>query len=150
MRKEKILLKVFRSRKSYFPYYFLIVAIVAFLGYNHYYLGEISSRVLIASVIAIVVLIKLIEVGRIRNWWAITDCSLIESKSILNKNVREIDFQSIADIDLDQPFYKRIGGYGTINIRKFLNEKSITIRDINNPEKFINLLHDAIRKEKDK
>jgi uncharacterized membrane protein YdbT with pleckstrin-like domain len=146
MKKEQILLKVFRSRKSYFPYYLIILVIISLLGYFYYYKGGVESSVLIVSIVLGIVIIKFIEIDRIRDWWAISDTSFIESRSILNKNVREIDFNTIADIDLEQQWYKRIFGYGTVNIRKILNETSIVVRDINRPEKFINLLHDAIRK----
>ena len=107
-------------------------------------------RIVVASVIFIAIVIKVVEVNIIRDWWAITDSTFIESKSILDKNVREIDFNAIADIDLDQPLFKRILGYGTVNIRKFLNEKTIIVEDINEPDKFINILQEAIQKRKAK
>lgn len=144
MQKEKILLKVYRSRKLYLTYYLLILAILGYVGYSYYNGEPISQNFFIASVVIIILIIKITEVHRIRDWWAITDNSFIESKSILNKNVREIDFHSIADIALDQPFFKRLFGYGTIEIRKFMEEKSIIISNINSPERFINILRDAI------
>jgi len=126
---------------------FVILIINAFLYYTN---KTMDLRVLIISVVFIVIVIWFIEVNIARNWWAITDTFLIESKSILNKNVREIDFNSIADIDLDQPLYKRFLGYGTIYIRKILNEKSITIEDVDDPVRFINILQEAIQKRKAK
>ena len=150
MKKEQILLKVFRSRKAYLSYYLFIAIIIGVLIFLYSSQGRVDSKILIVSAVFIAIVIKVIEINRIRDWWAITDSTLIESKSILNKNVREIDFNSIADIDLDQEWYKRILGYGTVNIRKFLNEKSIIVCDINEPVKFINILQEAIQKRRHK
>jgi hypothetical protein len=148
MRKEQILLKVFKSRKSHVHYYFMILVVWVFVSFLYYWRGVIDFKILIAAAVFTAFVLYFIEVDIVRNWWAITDSFIIESKSILNKNVREIDLNSIADIDLDQPLFKRFLGYGTVNIRKFLNEKSITIPDIDNPEVFINILQDAIQRKK--
>jgi len=149
MRKEQILLKVFKSRKSHIFYYLMIIVILGIVSFLYFSRGTVDLKILIASVVFIVFLLEFVEIDIVRNWWAITDSFLIESRSILNKNVREIEFHSIADIDLDQPLFKRILGYGTVNIRKFLNEKSITIEDIDRPEVFINILQDAIQRKKE-
>lgn len=148
MKKEEILLKVWRSRKAYVPFYFLIIVIIGAFLYFYFKGVEISSNNIIIFVIVIILLIKFTEIHRIRDWWAITETSLVESRGIINKNIREIDFASISDIDLNQWIYKRILGYGTINIRRFLNEASISVKNINNPEKFLDILQDAIRKSK--
>ena len=149
MKKEQILLRVWRSRKSYLFYYFIIFLVIGILGYFYYLQVEISSTVLIIAIVVVILLVKIIEIHRIRNWWAITESSFVESKGILNKNVRELDFTSISDIDLNQGFFKRLLGYGTINVRRFLNETSIVINNINRPERFLNILQDAIRLRKE-
>ena len=69
---------------------------------------------------------------------------MIQSTGIFNKNVREIDFSSISDLDLDQSFFKRFLNYGNVNVRLFLNETSIKIHDISNPEEFIETLQRLI------
>ncbi|MCR4327830.1 MAG: PH domain-containing protein [Nanoarchaeota archaeon] len=148
MKKEQILLKVWTSRKAYLFYYFLILLLIGVLGYFYFKGIELSTNLWIIAIVLILFLIKFIEIHRIRNWWAITDMALIESKGIVNKNIREIDFTSISDIDLDQWLYKRILGYGTINIRRFMNEASISVKNINNPERFLNIVQDAIRLNK--
>jgi uncharacterized membrane protein YdbT with pleckstrin-like domain len=150
MKKDQILLKVFKSRKSHLHYYLMILIVILLNIFIYLNSKNLDYRIVLASLIFITIIFWFIEVDIVRNWWAITDTFLIESKSILNKNVREIEFNSIADIDLDQPLLKRILGYGTVNIRKYLNEKSIIIEDIDSPEKFINLLQEAIQKRKQK
>ncbi len=148
MRKDKYLLKVRRSRKTYFLIY-LMIFIVAFSCIYLYYLGyEIGSSVQIISIVFIVIFIKITEIHRLRDWWGVTNSSLVQSKGILNKNVREVDFSSISDLDLNQPFFKRLLNYGDVNVRLFLNETSICIEGISRPNKFIENLNDIISSKK--
>ena len=137
MQKRNFLLKVRRSRKSYFFIYLMILAIVGVLIYLNQIELTIPPLALIISIVSIVLLIKFIEIHRIRDWWAITDSELVQSLGLLNKNIREVGFSSISDMDIHQPFFKRLLNYGDVNIRLFLNETSIKIKDINNPEQFV-------------
>jgi membrane protein YdbS with pleckstrin-like domain len=144
MKKEKFLLKVKRSRKAYLILYLMmlfIIFLIVFLYYQGYSLNKLA---LISAIIFIIFIIKFIEVHRFREWWAISSTSLIQSTGIFNKNVREIGFSSISDLDLDQPFFKRILSYGNVNVRLFLNETSIKIVDISKPEYFIEELQKLI------
>lgn len=151
MKEKRHLLKVRRSRKAYFLLYLMIFSVLFLIGYLNYKNYEISKFALIISIVFVVLMIKIIEVHRFRDWWAITNTSLIQSTGIFDKNIREIDFSSISDLDLDQPFFKRILDYGIVNVRLFLNETSIKIMDINKPEEFIRELQNKIsinRKQK--
>jgi uncharacterized membrane protein YdbT with pleckstrin-like domain len=102
--------------------------------------------VLIISCLFVLLSIKIPEYHRLRDWWAITDTSLVQSLGLFSNNIRQVDFSSISDLDLDQPLVKRILNYGNIHVRLFLNETSITIKDINNPSKFIEELQEIISK----
>ena len=137
MPKREYLIRVRRSRKTYFLIYLMVLFILFYLGYLHYNGNTPSKTALIVSGIFILLSIKIIELHRFKDWWAVTDSSLIQSKGILDKNVREIDFSSISDLDVDQPFFKRILNYGDVNVRLFLNETSIKIVNINKPRRFI-------------
>jgi membrane protein YdbS with pleckstrin-like domain len=151
MKKRKnYLLKVKKSRKSYFFLYLMALVVLGVLIYFYKNNYEIDNLVFIFSGIFIVGIFFITEILHAREWWAITDSSLIHSISILNKNVREVDFGSISDMDLDKPLFKRLFNYGTVNVRVFLNETSIHVKDINNPEKFINLLQDLIKNKRSK
>jgi len=137
MQKRKYLIKVRRSRKTYFLIYLMDFILISLWGYL-YYNGHALNRIaLIISAIFIFFTIKLTELHRFKDWWAITSNSFIQSTGIFDKNVREVDFSSISDLDLDQPFFKRILNYGDINVRLFLNETSIKIKNINKPREFI-------------
>jgi membrane protein YdbS with pleckstrin-like domain len=144
MQKGKYLLRVRRSRKSYLGLYFMVILVIGLIGYLYYNNYSLSSFALIISFIFIFSIIKFTEIHRFRDWWAITNSSIIQSTGIFNKNVREIDFSSISDLDLDQSFFKRILNYGNVNVRLFLNETSIKIIDINKPGEFIEELQRII------
>lgn len=137
MAKRKFLLKVRRSRKLYLFPYLMILSVVSLLIYLLISGYKITTPTWIISFVFISSTTKFIELHRIKDWWGITETSLVQSLGILDKNVREVDFSSISDLDLDQPFFKRILNYGNVNVRLFLNETTICIKDINNPEKFI-------------
>ncbi len=144
MQKKKYLIKVRRSRRSFLILYLMIIAIITLLFYLYYTGNNPSLFALIISIIFIKILINYTEIQRWKNWWAITNTSLIQSTGIFNKNVREIDFSSISDLDLDQSFFKRVLNYGNVNVRLFLNETSIKIIDISEPREFIEELQRII------
>ena len=137
MQKKNFLLKVRRSRKSYFLVYFMILIIIGILVYFNKMGLTIPTFTLIISIGFIVLLIKFIEIHRIKDWWAITDSALIQSLGLLDKNVREVGFSSISDMDIHKPLFKRFLDYGDVNVRLFLNETSIKIKDISNPTQFV-------------
>jgi uncharacterized membrane protein YdbT with pleckstrin-like domain len=149
MAKKKLLLKVRCSRKKFIPYY-LMVLILSFLLINLVIIKKnpISKFAWITSIIFIVMGIKLPEYHRLKDWWGATETSLIQNLGIFDKNVREIDFSSISDLDLEQPLFKRILNYGNVNVRLFLNETSISIKNINNPGQFIERLQEIISKHR--
>jgi len=144
MQKRKYLLKVRRSRKTYFLLYLMVISIMGLIWYLYHNGNPLNPFALIISFLFIIFIIKFTELHRFKDWWAITNASIIQSTGIFNKNVRDIDFSSISDLDLDQPFFKRILNYGNVNVRLFLNETSIKITDINKPEEFIEELQRII------
>jgi hypothetical protein len=146
--KNEILLKVYKSRKAYILYYFFSLIIIFSLIYLYFRGYVIESYVFWICFIFVLGIIYTTEIIHHREWWAVTNNSLIHSVSIVNKNVREVDFSSISDLDLDKPLYQRILNYGDVNVRLFLNETSIKIRHINSPEKFIKFLRGLILKNR--
>lgn len=141
MGRGKYILKVRRSRKRYLPLYFMIFFLIFLLSYLYFQGFELSRVAIIVSFVFIFSVVKFIEIHRIKDWWAISNNKLVQSLGIFNKDFREIGFSSISDLDIHQPFLKRCLGYGTVNVRLFLNETSIKIPDINKPERFVETLH---------
>jgi hypothetical protein len=142
--KRKFLLQVKKSRKQFVLAYFLSLLLVFSVLYLIYRGYNVSLLALGIATFFFLITLFVAEVIHTREWWAITESSLIHSESILNKNVREIDFSSISDLDIDQPLIARILGYGTVHIRLFLNETSVSIKNINSPENFIEELKTAM------
>lgn len=149
MAKKKFLLKVRRSRKKYLFLYIMAISIIALLIYfaaiKEYKLNKMTW---IISILFVYFTIKLPEYHRLKDWWGVTDSSLVQSLGIFNKNVREVNFSSISDLDLEQAFLKRFLNYGNVNVRLFLNDTSISIKDINNPSAFIDELQKIISKQR--
>ena len=151
MVKKDFLLKVRVSRKRYLSLYIfailiflLIIYLTLFLKYN------LSKTSWTLSISYLLFTIALIEYEILQDWWGVTETSLVQSLGLFNKNVRQVDFSSISDLDLNQPLFKRILNYGNVNVRLFLNETSISIKDINNPNKFIEDLQKIIAKSRKK
>lgn len=137
MNKRNFLIKVKATRESYFPIYLMMLTILLTIMYLFLNGYEVSNTILISAIIFIILLVKVVEIHRQRDWWALTESNLVESKSILNKNLREIDYSSISGLELDQPLYKRMLNYGTIVVRMHLNGAPIFINNIKNPEEFL-------------
>lgn len=137
MNKRNFIIKVKATRESYFPVYLMILAIILAIAYLFLIGYEVNNTLLISSIVFAIILVKVIEIHRQRDWWALTESNLVESKSILNKNIREIDYSSISGLELDQPLYKRMLNYGTIVVRMHLNGAPIFINNIKNPEEFL-------------
>ena len=137
MQKRNFLLKVRRSRKIYLLVYLMIFIVIGVLIYFNRSGLTIPKFALIISLAFILILVKWTEIHRMKDWWGITDSELVQSLGLLNKNVREVGFPSISDMDVHKPFLKRLLNYGDVNIRLFLNETSIKIKDINKPEQFV-------------
>jgi len=148
MKKRKYILKVRRARRSFLIFYIMALAIIFLLIYLYATGNNPSWIALIVAIIFIKFLIKLTEIERWKDWWAISDTSIVQSTGIFNKNVREVDFSSISDLDLDQSFFKRFFNYGNVNVRLFLNETSIKIADIARPSDFIEILQGLISERK--
>lgn len=150
MAKRKYLMKVRKSRRSFLGIYLMVLIVIFFMGYINYIGIKPSTTAWVVSIAFIYFSVKYIEYTRIKDWWAITERSIVQSQGLFNKNIREIDFSSISDLDLEQAFFKRILNYGNVNVRLFLNETSIKIINITRPERFIEKLQSLINENRRK
>ena len=76
----------------------MILIVVGILIYFRKMGLDIPTFALVTAIVFIVLLIKITEIHRIRDWWGVTNSELIQSLGLLNKNVREVDFSSISDL----------------------------------------------------
>lgn len=148
MSRGNYLIKVRRSRKSYIGIYLMILIVIGTMIYLYQTRGVFSKYALFIALVFILFLVKATELHRIKDWWGITNSSIVQSTGLLSKNLREVDFNSISDLDLSQSLFKRILNYGDVNVRLFLNETSFTVKDINSPEDFIKQLQKIISERK--
>ncbi|MBU1246170.1 MAG: PH domain-containing protein [Nanoarchaeota archaeon] len=148
MQKKNFLLKVRRTRRSYFLVYFMILIIIGVLIYFNINGLAIPTFTLVISIGFIILLVKFTEIHRMRHWWAITDSTLIQSVGLLNKNMREVSFSSISDVGINKPLFKRLLNYGDVTVRIFLNETSIKIKNISNPERFVENFQSIISQDR--
>ncbi len=147
---RKYVLKVRRSRKSYLFLYFLVLIVLGVTGYLYFSGYNLKISSIILAICFSFLVVYTIEIFHRREWWAISESRLIHSVGILNKNVRDVDFSSISDLDIDKPLFKRMLNYGTVNVRVFLSDTSIPVRDIHDPEGFIDILEDYMAKDRRK
>ncbi len=84
----------------------MIFIIVGVLIYFNGVGLTVPKFVLIISISFIFLLIKFTEIYRIKDWWGITNSGFVQSLGLLNKNVREVGFSSISDMDVHKPFLK--------------------------------------------
>lgn len=144
MKRRKYIIKTKRSRKTYLLIYLLLLFFIGYLSYLYFSGVNLGKAIWIISILIILFVIKMTEIHRFRDWWGITENSFIESKGLFSKSIREIGFSSISDLDIYQPFFKRILGYGDVNLRLFINETSLCIKNINYPEDFADILQEKI------
>ena len=144
MAKEKYIIKTKRSRKSYLWIYLLVVALVAYGVYFHFFNGPLSTTKIIIGVVFILLAIKFTEFHRFRGWWGMTSNALVESKGIFNKTIRSVNFIAISDFDVSQHFIKRILGYGNINVRLYSEDANFKIKNINHPSDFADILQERM------
>lgn len=144
MAKEEFLAKAKRSRKVYVPVYLLVIIGVGYGVYYHVSGNVLETYQIVVGVVAMLFALKFTEYHRFRDWWGITDNALIESRGILNKTLRKITFPAISDIDVHIPFYKRLFGFGDINVRLYSDKTNFTIKNINYPDDFADILQNKI------
>jgi hypothetical protein len=150
MQGKKILFKVRRSRRSYLLVYLIALGFFMILIYLANTGLTMSPLTWIIALFLILSLIKYAEIHRIKDWWGITDSALIQSLGLLNKNIRHVGFTSISDMDINKPIHKRVLNYGDVNVRLFLSDTSINIKNISNPDRFVESFHIIISEHKKK
>ena len=105
----------------------------------------VGSTILI-GIVAVLFAFKFTEYHRFREWWGITDDALIESKGILGKTIRKVSFPAISDIDISQTPHKRLLGYGNVNVRLYTAKTNFSVKNINYPDDFADILQKKISK----
>ena len=138
--KEKSFMKLRGSRKAYLGIYVMILVLIGVLIYlkkNGLYI----NNYVFWGIIGFVVLgVKGTEIHRFRVYYEISTHYLIQSNGIFSKHLSQIHMPTISDIIIKQNLWQRILNYGDIDIHRFTVGPLLTIKRINNPSGFAELL----------
>jgi len=131
------------SRKSYLFYYFMILATIVSVAYI-WFSEELvlDSTIGIVAGVFVVVLIKFTEVHRFYRLYTLTPTSLEFSEGIILRNIQRLKYNSISDAGLIQSPWQRIIGTGDIMVSQF--SENLVIKNINKPDKVLELIMDRI------
>jgi len=136
------------SRKLYLPVYLMIIiliAIISFIKFNDY---NLNNWAFIGAIIFIMLGIVSTEIHRNTISYKLSPNSLIIKTGIFSRKVKNISMESISDTAVIQTFWQRLLLYGDVRISLFSKESRTSMKSINNPSKFSEMLEDAISKAK--
>jgi len=105
---------------------------------------DINDYALIGAGVFILGSLKMTEIHRLSNKYHIGNMHFIHIKGILNKISRSLDFFAISDLDVSQTAWQRILGYGDVNVRLFSKDSTSTIKNINKPHRFAEILKERM------
>ncbi|MBD3253176.1 PH domain-containing protein [Candidatus Pacearchaeota archaeon] len=143
---DKNILKIRGSRKHYLPIYVMILILILIIIFLRFYNLNINYLVVIFAFIFMIVGIKGTEIHRFFSYYQITTHYLVHSRGILNNDVKRIFIPTISDIVLKQTFWQRLLNYGNVMVHRYTPGAIIEVKNINNPEKFIDILEDRLNK----
>jgi len=139
-KKEDIILKVYTSRKSYVPFYFMILFLGALIIYLYFGGYAINLFMLIVFGVFTFLVINLTETHRMSSSYSITPNDITCKYGIFNKKVIKLDYLAISNLDFDQNLWQWIWGYGDVNIRLFSKENRVELKNINRPSEFARMV----------
>lgn len=148
MYEDKIDTWIGSSRKLYLPIYLMIIiliVIIGFIKFNDYYL---NSWAFIVAMIFIMLGIVSTEIHKNRVSYKLSPNSLIIKTGIFSMKVKNISMESISDTAVIQTFWQRLLSYGDVRISLFSKESRTSMKNINNPFKFSEMLEAEISKSK--
>lgn len=148
MPENKEVMKVRTSRKAYLFIYFMIIVLIITVIFIKISGKQLNITLLYAVLIFSGILIIFIEIHRLGFFYKVTDVSLVYSKGIFARTVRKVDLSSISDADSKQTSWQRMLNYGDVDARMFSKDSTLTIKNVNNPEKFADFLEKKMNEKK--
>jgi membrane protein YdbS with pleckstrin-like domain len=126
------------SRKSYIPFYLMIVAVIIILLFIVLTGRPLPRNNLIAAILFIVVIIKLTEVHRLTHHYDITPHSLEKIEGIFLRRIKRMNYGSISQLHLSQNPWEKMLSIGSVEIAQFSETVRTEIKNINKPKEFLN------------
>ena len=142
---EKSMIKARTSRKAYLPYYtmgFILIAVIAYIKSTGRPLNNIA---VIATIIFILLIIKVTEVHRLSKYYEVMLAYVAFSKGFFKKDRIQIHMPTISDIVLKQTPWQRILNFGNVEIYRYTTgTPNILVKNINNPHAFIEAIESQL------
>lgn len=136
------------SRKSYWVFYLMILFVIGYLLYIFFTGLNINQYAFGFALIFVLGAVKLTEVHRLNYLYKLTPTSLVYSQGIISKSIKNVDYYAISDVEVHQSLIQRILNYGTVNVKLFSTDSMTSIKNINDPEAFAQLLDEIIDKKR--
>ena len=144
---EKIA-KIRTSRKLYIPYYAMILTLIGLVIFAQIKGISLHKYVFWGVFVFCALIIKYVEVHRLRNTYEIHSDALVHSSGLLSQKVKSIDFFAISDLDVSQTIFQRLLNFGDVNVRLFSKDSTTCVKDITNPREFARVLEETISKRR--
>ena len=141
---DKNIIKIRGSRKLYIPIYFMIIVLILVMIILKIREYPLNKSVIIAAIVFIILCIKGTEIHRITRYYQITNHYLVCSKGIFNNDIKKIFIPTISDLVLKQNVWQRILNYGDVLIHRFTTDSVMDVKNINDPEYFIENLEEIM------
>lgn len=146
--KENIIFKTRISRKTYFPFYLMIVALAVLLVFLYFEGYGISLLLIFIFILFTFAVINITETHRFSSSYAIQKDSLTCIYGLLNKNIVKLDYYGISNIDINQNLWQWILGFGDIEVKLFSRENKSVLKNINKPSKFVERLEKVMESKR--
>lgn len=147
-KRSDAVLKARVSRKTYLFFYLMVIAIWGVIAYLYYAGSPPGRTAVIAAVVFTFFVIKSIEVYRWSILYEIKPLGLIHTRGIFSRKSKRVDYLAISDFDVSQTLWQRILGFGDVNIRIFSTDSMTSVKNINKPYKFLNILSETMDKKR--
>ncbi len=143
---KKRIKKLRPSRKLYFPYYSMIVALLILMGYALYTGRAINDAALKVVMFFALIIIIVTEIHRFGESYHLTSSSIILNTGYFGILSKRMEFEAISDIQILQGPWQRALNFGDVQLFKF--GPGPVMKNINRPNAFVNELEDIITKAK--
>tara|TARA_Y100000310_G_C20447064_1_gene698926 strand:+ start:289 stop:765 length:477 start_codon:yes stop_codon:yes gene_type:complete len=144
MTENKEAMKTRSSRKTYFLVYmmiFILITTVAIIKISGKELDQFAFKAVLVFSAALIIFT---EIHRFRNFYEINHHSLIHSKGIFVKKTKRVDLLSVSDADSKQNPWQRLFDYGDVSVNLYSGGNAVPVKNINNPEKFVDFLEEKM------
>jgi membrane protein YdbS with pleckstrin-like domain len=135
------------SRKMYLPYYTMAAILIGLLFFFRQEGLPLNDSVISGIVVFTGLVILVTEIHRIGHSYYVTENFVVHRQGYLAKEIKRVSIESISDLDAVQGPWQRLLRFGDVQIHMFSTSSVILIRNINNPEDFINLIESELNKK---